>query len=89
MADATSLLRKSREIRPAVELEDLAGGVGQFVVKEADKCRNVGAGVESPKNVVCANLGDSFPANRFGHPRFEKARKNCVDADVVRSMTGG
>lgn len=73
----------------AVELEALAGGVRQPVVKRPDEPSHRHRGVERPQRVLGEDLRPPFGSDPRGHPGLEKPREDDVDPDSVATMPGG
>ena len=75
---ATPLHGDSGKSAAAVQLEDLAGGVGKLVVQKPDETRGFKAGVEASQRMSCedfraAALGDGLRS--CGFPEIREGRR--------------
>jgi len=76
-------MRKTKKSpHPAVELENLAGGVGETGLKEEEEVGDLGGLVEAAEDVSAADGFNAFGGEGAGHLRFEEAGEDGVDADV-------
>ena len=75
-------------IGPAVQLENLAGGVREMMMQITDESGDLVTGVEATQ---CVSGEDPCPAlfgDGCGHAGGEKSRQNRVDPDVAMTVTG-
>lgn len=74
---------------PAVELEDLTGGVREAVVEMDQEFRDSFGGIEAVEDVVVADLRAAVIGERGGHRGVEEAGQDGVHADAGRAEFAG